>query len=93
MLVNRRAFQVKKGCMQEVVDMLVENRDPNDPYRIYVPKIGHFDVVAFEIEVENLEAYEKGWAEWEARPETAAFMEKWNELTEIGGINEIWTLV
>ena len=94
MLVNRRTFVVKRGCMEELVALLVADREQTGiAYRLYTPDIGPFDVIAIEVEFENLEAYEKGWAEWFARPENAAFMEKWYALTESGGNNEIWTLV
>ena len=39
------------------------------------------------------ERIKKEWADWEATPEADAFMEKWVEITETGGTNEIWTLV
>jgi len=80
--------------MEEVVALLVADRErTGNTFRLYTSDIGPFDVVAIEIEFESLEEYEKGWAEWRARPEVAAFMEKWYDLTESGGNNEIWTLV
>ncbi len=79
--------------MEKMVTLLVANREQiGAPYRIYVPSIDTFDKVSIEVEFESLEEYEKGWAEWFARPETAAFVEKWSDLTESGGHNEIWTL-
>ena len=94
MLINRRTFIVKRGSLDETLALLKasKQRDGVD-YRLYVSNIGPFDRIAMEFEFENLEAYEKGWAEWESTPEAAVFMEKWNELTETGGANEIWKLV
>lgn len=93
MIVNRRAFNVKKGCMEELVALLVAERERLDSdYRIYAPGISPFDVVVLELEFESLEEYETAWAEWSASPESDEFMEKFNGLTLPGGTNEVWTL-
>ena len=42
--------------------------------------------------IARLAVYEKAWAEWLSWPETAPFLEKWNELIEPGGSREIWEL-
>ena len=80
--------------MESIVALLTAQQEPPGlPTRIYVPEIAPFDMIALEIEFENLEEYEKGWAEWFAAPETAEFLEQWYDLTEIGGTNQVWTLV
>ena len=80
--------------MEEVVALAKAERERMDgTWRIYVSDIGPHDTIAFEFEFENLEAYERGWSEWAATPEAAAFMEKWNDLVKPGGATEIWTLV
>jgi hypothetical protein len=94
MLVNRRTFVVKRGHMDEVVALIqAEMKRTNDKSRIYVSETGSFDTIAGEWEFESLAEYEKGWAEYFATPEATTFLQKWNELTETGGTNEIWTLV
>ena len=94
MLVNRRTFVVKRGHMKEAVALAVAERDrTGTASRIYISSIGPFDILAFEDEGENLEEYEKDWAEYFASPEAAQFLEKWYEVTETGGTNEIWRLV
>ena len=60
--------------------------------RIYTSNIGQFNVLAVELEYEDLAAYEKQGAVWRARPTTAGFMEKWLKLRKSGGSNEIWNL-
>ena len=99
MIVNRRTFNVKQGRSQEAVELLAgeiaaekERGGYSGTTRIYTSSIGQFDQVAVEWEYEDLAEYEKGWAEWEARPTTARVMEKWLELTKSGGTNEIWDL-
>ena len=97
MIVNRRTFTVKVGHMDQLLALMKEAKEQfsgsTRAWRNYAPEISPCDVVAFEWEYESLEEYERDWAEWGATPETAAFMEKWNQLTESGGNNEIWRLV
>ena len=93
MIVNRRTFVVKRGCMDAIVALSIAQREQiGRPYRIYVPEMGPFDALAFEFEFENLQEYERVWAEWFGAPDAAEFMAKWYDLTEPGGTNEIWTL-
>jgi hypothetical protein len=97
MIVNRRTFIVKAGYMDQLLALMKAAKEQFSTsahaWRSYAPEIGPIDVVAFEWEYGSLEEYEKDWAEWGATPESAAFMEKWNQLTESGGSNEIWRLV
>jgi hypothetical protein len=80
--------------MKEAVALQVAERERTGiASRIYISSIGPFDILAVELEGENLEEYEKGWAEYFASPEATQFLEKWYEVTETGGTNEIWRLV
>jgi hypothetical protein len=94
-IVNRRTFIAKQGCVQGLLDVLKAELETNPspvPCRVYASSIARFDQVAVEWEFESLAAYEKFWADWFARPETPAFMDSWYPLNETGGKNEIWTL-
>jgi hypothetical protein len=96
MIVNRRTFAMKRGCMEEVVALVKADWERNSwPHarRLYTPNIAPFGVMVVELEFENLAEYEKSWAEWFASPEGVAFMEKWVTLTRSSGTNEIWNLV
>ena len=96
MIVNRRTFVAKKGCLEEAAALMraeVERTALPNTQRICIPVVAPFDLLVYEAEYENLEEYERLWTEWGASPEAAVFMEKWNALTEIGGTNEIWELV
>ena len=95
MIVNRRKFVAKQGAMEDLVAMMkaeAEQINLNITFRLYTPSIAPFGFVAMELEFGSLEDYEKFWTDWDARPETAEFMEKMNKLTETGGTNEIWDL-
>ena len=96
MLVNRRTFVVKQGCMPEVValiqSMLKKYPKPEPQrYRFYQPYIGPFAILAMEAEFESLDEYEKFWAEWGAGPQAKEWAEKSPQLLHGGGTNEIWT--
>jgi hypothetical protein len=41
-----------------------------------------YTTVVFELTTESLEDNRASWDEWNARPETDAFMEKWLQLIE-----------
>jgi hypothetical protein len=99
MIVNRRTFNVKHGREQEAAALALkeiaaekERGGFSGSARVYTSRIGTFNQMAVEWEYEDLAAYQKGGAEWSARPTTAAFMQKWLELTKEGGTNEIWAL-
>jgi hypothetical protein len=96
MLVNRRTFLVRRGCFDEAVAMMVaEVQRVGIPHacRLYVPEIGPFSTVVLEVEFESLAEYEEFWAEYFASAEGVAFNEKWGEVTESAGTNEVWELV
>jgi hypothetical protein len=86
--------------MKEAVDMLAKESAAEKerggyagPVRIYTSNIGQFSQLAFEMEYEDLAAFEKMWTQWGARPTSADWMKKWLELHIPGGSNEIWNLV
>lgn len=92
MIINRRTFVVKRGCFEQLAEMLKKEAkriNLQNIYRIYEPDVAPFDILAFEMEFENWDQYHKHWEEW-TPPE--GFWEKWFSLTESGGTNEIWRL-
>ena len=94
MIVQRVTHKVKQGCMEELVALgnsFIESTGRT--VRRYTPNVGRFDTLVGDHEFEGLAEMEKFWAEWHARPDTPAFMEKWFALTETGGTTEIWNLV
>ncbi len=94
MIVERATWKVKAGCTDQAIALLKSEFAQWEGYkwRLYTPKIGKFDMVAYEFEYENLAEYEKMWQDWYAKPETAEFDKKWYELVEPGGETEIWNL-
>jgi hypothetical protein len=94
MIVNRRTNIVKTGRLEEAAALAKAERERLDgQWRIYVSNIGPYDTIAHEFWFESLQEYETSWSEWFATPEADAFLEKWNDLIEPGGANEIWNLV
>jgi len=96
MIVDRRTFQVKQLCLEEVVKLTKAAIEGNEvytrAYRIYIPEVAQFDSVVIEFEYEDFQEMQAAWAAWAAKPETADFWEKWAELTVPGGRREIWEL-
>ena len=96
MIVQRRIWAVKPRCLEEAeaLTMALLERFPH-PHarRVYVPKIAPHDTLALEIEFQNLEELEAYWAALPASPGFPEFLEKWFDLRDRGGTNEIWTLV
>ena len=94
MIVERGTFNVKRGGMEGVVALVLAEIEKSGPpnTRVFTPNKGPRDVLAIEWEFESLAECEKFWADWLAKPETPAFMEKWNDAVERGGTDEIWTL-
>ena len=95
MLVNRRTFVVKRGCLLEVValvqEMLEKYPVPGErKYRFYHPCIAPFDILTMEMEFESLDDYEKHWDDWNAGPQAKEWVEKSQPLLQGGGTNEIW---
>ena len=93
MIVQRITWKVKQGCMQELVALaksFVESAGIT--CRTYTSRIGRHDTLVGDNEFESLAEMEKFSAEWFARPDTPAFLEKWFALTERGGYTEVWNL-
>ena len=94
MIVQRMTVRVKKGHMQDALNLLKEYRKQEGyEYRLYESDLGTFDQISLEFEFDNFAARENFWAEWRNAPTTPAFFEKWLEFIKTGGTNEIWTLL
>ena len=96
MIVQRRTWKIKQGCMQELVALgnsFIETT--GSTVRLYTPRmgLGRHDTLVADHEFESLAEMESFWKEWLARPDAPAFQEKWDALTERGGSGEIWNLV
>ncbi|MCE7986297.1 MAG: hypothetical protein DYG89_34420 [Caldilinea sp. CFX5] len=97
MIVNRRSFPVKAGCMDQALALL---RDAGQKYphpqgrprRLYASNLGELSVVAFEIEYANLAEYEAYWNAIAAQPWIGDFFAQWDTIIESGAKNEIWAV-
>lgn len=95
MIVERSTCTVKHrpGAMEELAALVKSECEKEGlSSRVYTPQKAPHDTLVIEWEFESLAESEKYWAEWWAKPETAAFVEKWYALTESGGSTEIWNL-
>ena len=93
MIVDRRMWTVKHGCMQEAVAFLKSFLEGSGlTLRVYTSRVGPDDTVVAETEHESLAEMESFYKEWFGRPDIPALAEKWNAVTEAGGTREIWDL-
>ena len=93
MIINRVTRVVKRGCMEEAIELVLAAGESSSPVRVSVSETGLSDTIAMEFEFENLSAYEGHWKEFYASPEYASFRERWHEITDVGGTNELWRRV
>jgi hypothetical protein len=86
--------RTKAGRAREVAELARAERERiGSTHRIYRDNVGPHNAIAFEFEFKDWEEKERFWAEWAATPEADAFLEKWWDLVEAEGTDEVWTLV
>ena len=97
MIVQRDTVYVKVGCMDQAIELIkaeMSKREGPPKWRILTPQFGvRTDMIVVEWEFESLAKLEEFWAVWLAKPETAEFWKRYNQLVETGGHNETWNLV
>jgi hypothetical protein len=60
--------------------------------RVYSSRFGPTDVIVWEENFDSVEDHDRLWAELGGTPETKAWFQKWFELVELGGSQEVWNL-
>ena len=90
MFAYRWTWLVKHRRMNEALELSKAEQYPAyAEVRFYTPSIGP-TVFVCEVVVENDEALAKFLADFNARPEAAAFWEKWHSLAERMVSSERW---
>ena len=93
MIVQRQVYEAKWACGEKLVAMLKEECEKAGlSYRIYTSLTGPYQGVVLEMEFESMDKRGKFFAEWGAKSETAAFLEKLGEVVESVDI-QLLTLV
>jgi hypothetical protein len=87
---------MKQGRMQEALELVKEwaHKGLVTDYakvRCYTPSLSP-TLFVYEVTVENEEAHKKYHAEFRARPDSAAYWEKWWSLAERRVSQERWTV-
>ena len=94
MITHRSCKKVKIGCLDEFKALvLVEVRaaNPKHGFRIYTSRIGiQTDLLAMEIDFDDLGVYEQFWQTWESGKTAPMFAEHYVRLVESDFSNEIW---
>ena len=90
MYTNRRTFVIKRGHMQEAIDLFASD-ESDRAYRLYgsngIAPV-EFDTITAETDFETLAEYEAYWQK-ALDSEFAEFIEKLNKITVPGGRNEL----
>jgi hypothetical protein len=96
MIVERWAFQIKPGRVDEAVALLVAGREESplkEHIRISTIMLGgKSDRVDWRCMFENLAQREQFWSEWVASPRNKLFLEKWLPLIDPGSEHDLWDL-
>ena len=95
MIVHRVTVQCQLNMAAEAMTLLQEEiTRAGFPHgvRLYRPR-GISDVTVSEFEFKNHDEMDRFWADWEARPETQAFWQKYQLLIQAGMVHEIFDLV
>jgi hypothetical protein len=95
MIVQRITVQYKPGKLNEGIALVKEeivNSNFSHPARIYTPHFDANDVGIGEYEFESVAEMEQFWTDWEIRPETAVFHQKYRPLIEPDMVSEIFDL-
>ncbi len=91
MYTNRRTWVIKRGHMQEAIDLFT-SEDSDRAYRIYgsngIAPVD-FDTITAETDFETLAEYEVFWQKAFDGSEFTEFIEELNKITVPGGRNEL----
>lgn len=91
MYINRRTFVVKRGRLQDLIDLFMSV--PTDrPVRMLGPNgiaPTPFDEIVIEFSFDSLAEYESYWAELLGSDDMGAVQAQVNEMTETGGRSEL----
>ena len=93
MLAYRTTWIMKQGRIQEALELMKAEAQRYSPdyakVRVYTPNISR-EVLVWELVVENEEAHEEFFADFNATPGAEAFWEKWREMPERATGTERW---
>jgi hypothetical protein len=98
MVINRRTFNVKPGCMEAAIKLLKDteadfaavSKSKRPTWVLSTAMFGPFDVLAMEAEYEDQDQYRAYTDELFSSPVMGPFFEAWNLLIVGGGSNELW---
>ena len=96
MFAYRTTFVIKQGCMGEALELVKEWAHKGlfadgGQIRCYTPSYGP-RLFVFEFVIESEEARTKVYAEFNAKPETKEYWERWWSLAERTVSHERWNV-
>ena len=91
MVIMRVEWQIKPGRMQEALAALKKlSAHPRRPRLILRSKFGQMNRIAYDMELQNLDEWDKLNADLIATPLGAEFWKAWNEVVAEGTL-QVWT--
>ena len=95
MWVERRVAHIKRGRMQEAVELLDSHRVEGYTVRLLTARTGKEAgaTLVIEIEYPSIEEYDQALAAMLATPEGMVFHEKWDELNDRTMTRELYRVV
>ncbi len=88
-IVNRRTFMAKSWQMDAAVQLLQSIHHLAD-FEILTPSFGPNDIFNMDLEFADLQEYQAAWEKFSTSSEAGPFYEKWFQVVDPGGANEIW---
>jgi hypothetical protein len=92
MVVERRTIYIKAGRGEDAVNLLLA-QDWGVPYRLYRAMTGRMDVLTSDTEWDSVDASNRYWDAWFAKPTTPTFLEQWRAVAETTWTREFFELV
>ncbi len=96
MITNRRTVQVKQDCMEALAQfVLAAGKQANleGRFRVYKSDLGIRNILAYEIDFDDLVAYDQFWRNWVSNDATPEFFKAYESMIERDLTNEVWECV
>jgi hypothetical protein len=95
MITNRRTVQVNQNCMAALAQFVLKAAHDarlEGQFRIYSSDLGAHNILAYEIDFEDLVDYDRFWRNW-ASGASPEFFKEYESMIERDLTNEVWDRV
>ena len=95
MITNRRTVQVRQNCMAALAQFVhnaAKDAKLEGRFRIYMADLGVRNILAYEIDFEDLVDYDRFWRNWVSGT-AQEFFKEYESMIEHDLTNEVWERV